>query len=72
MRKGIKVWSRKDKKDSSKPRHFGKTTGRETGCLDVEDCTGRSIEVKWPDGELTWCCTEGMLGSEAEGEFWIR
>ncbi len=31
----------------------------EDGC-DVEGCRGEAFLVKWPDGDVTTCCTKAM------------
>lgn len=41
----------------------GKEKGILTGgrrCCALEGCTGVRLGVRWPDGKLTWPCTDGM------------
>ncbi len=63
MVRGIKVHARKPSKT------VGATTGGERSCQ-LEGCGGRQIAVRWPNGKLTWCCTEGMV--EGEKSYRIR
>jgi hypothetical protein len=49
---GIKVWSRSGET-------VGKTTGKTHRCR-LEDCPGDRIAVRWPDGKITFPCSEGM------------
>jgi len=37
----------------------GRTTGGVRPCT-LEGCLGLRIGVRWPDGKLTWPCSEGM------------
>lgn len=30
-------------------------------CRQVEDCLGTQVPVRWPDGKITWPCTDGMV-----------
>jgi len=38
----------------------GRTTGSLRSCT-LEGCRGLRIGVRWPDGRLTWPCSEGMV-----------
>jgi hypothetical protein len=40
----------------------GRLTGGSRNCR-LEGCTGRRLEVRWPDGKLTWPCSKGMVRS---------
>lgn len=35
-----------------------------------DGCRGQQVPVRWPDGELTWPCTKGLV--ELEGGWKIR
>lgn len=48
---------------------LGKTTGGTRSCR-LEGCRGIRIGVRWPDGSLTWPCTDGM-GNTADGAWRI-
>lgn len=37
----------------------GILTGGERACP-LEGCSGVRLRTKWPDGRITWPCTEGM------------
>ena len=67
MKRGLEVQSRKTEGEKQM---VGHTTGGERSC-GIEDCNGRAIGVRWPDGKLTFPCTAGMAGSEEEGWFAI-
>ncbi len=49
----VQIWSR----DGSE---CGTTTGQVRPCK-TEGCPGQCIEIKWPDEELTWICTEDLV-----------
>ena len=49
----------------------GEATGRERLCRQVEGCLGTEIQIKWPDGEITWCCGKG-LDERPDGDLQIR
>jgi hypothetical protein len=38
---------------------LGTTTGGKRPCS-LEGCTGVQVAVRWEDGKLTYCCTDGM------------
>jgi len=38
----------------------GRTTGGVRPCT-LEACRGLRIGVRWPNGRLTWPCSEGMV-----------
>lgn len=39
---------------------FGVKTGGSRRC-GLEGCRGRKIGVRWPNGELTYPCTDGLV-----------
>lgn len=41
-------------------REYGLCTGGAYRCP-VESCKGDRIGVRWPDGKITFPCTEGMI-----------
>jgi hypothetical protein len=50
----------------------GKLTGRTTGGTrrcQLEGCSGTRVAVKWPDGNITWPCSEGLIQT---GRFTLR
>lgn len=52
VRKGQKVIGPKGE--------LGTTTGGRRPCR-LEGCKGGQIAVRWEDGTLTYCCTDGLL-----------
>ncbi len=52
VRKGMRVYPRGSAS-------WGLTTGGTRRCQ-LEGCTGVRVGVRWPDGKITWPCTEGM------------
>lgn len=48
----------------------GKVTGGVRRCT-LEGCCGLKIGTRWPDGKMTWPCTEGMHLRE-DGQWQIR
>jgi hypothetical protein len=51
---------------------YGSETGTRVGDrpCQMAGCHGLSIGVRWPDGKLTWCCTDGM-SQRRNGEWQI-
>jgi len=50
-------------------RTIGHTLGGKRPCA-LEGCRGMRMSVRWPDGKLTYPCTDGMSW---DGEaWWIR
>ncbi len=58
----VQIWSR----DGTE---YGTTTGQVRPCK-TEECPGQCIEIKWPDEELTWICTEELV--REKGRWQIR
>jgi hypothetical protein len=52
VKRDMIVWDRDHKEQ-------GKTTGGTRHC-GMEGCPGFRVAVRWPDGHLTWPCTEGI------------
>lgn len=45
------------------------TPGEWVRTCTMESCGGYELEVKWPDGERTWCCLRGLnWNSETEAQ----
>jgi hypothetical protein len=55
--------------DRKPSKRVGFTTGGVRRCQ-LDGCPGIRVGVRWPDGRMTWPCTEGM--DQDKGELFIR
>ena len=54
------------RKTKGKRRQRGIPTGSGRIC-NLEGCSGMRIGVRWPDGKLTFPCTDGMRSTKTDG-----
>ncbi len=53
MDKGTRMYNREGTE-------FGLATGGTRKCQ-MESCLGIRVGVRWPDGQLTWPCSKGLI-----------
>ena len=61
MNKGTRVYSRNGEE-------FGLATGGQARRCTMEGCGGARYGVRWPDGELTYPCSKGLIDRD-DGTF---